>query len=214
MKTLIATIVCTLITLSTLSQIRIKPNEYGDKFSEVYNASSITYYGMDFSQFILYNGSKVGSEGIVVGYIPAWIGRYGRLVEMELVKRLSKEFKKSVEPRVNEVQNRYKLLEEPWISYTSEGLRTEHIATTLKSYELKEKEGVGLVVIVDQFDKKEEKSFVDYVFFDIDTRVVLWGLQIYGNTFGVGMTNRWSNSLISTYYRFEMSIDDKIKKEK
>lgn len=181
-----------------------------DGFDKVLECKSITYYGFDFSHFELYNSEKVGAENDVIKYIPAWIRKFE---DLKPLWRWDSAFKKTFIRSTSRVQMRYRLLPEQWIDFEPHSIPDDSIKNIVASYELKESTGVGVVMIVESFNKPEEKAFVNYVFFDIKTRDILWSAITYAGVIkGMGMTRHWAHALEGCYYKFKNIY--KIKKRK
>jgi hypothetical protein len=53
---------------------------------------------------------------------------------------------------------------------------------------------IGLVFIVDAYDKTETKGYYHVVFFDIQTKEVLLRYMVSGNASGAGLRNYWANT--------------------
>jgi hypothetical protein len=53
---------------------------------------------------------------------------------------------------------------------------------------------IGLVFIVDAYDKTETKGYYHVVFFDIRTKEVLLRYMVSGNASGAGLRNYWANT--------------------
>jgi hypothetical protein len=65
------------------------------------------------------------------------------------------------------------------------------------------KSGLGFVIIAETFDKTSENVYMNYVFFDIMSREILWRLKVRGSAGGAGMTNHWVNGMERSFKRFE-----------
>tara|TARA_B110000285_G_scaffold15998_1_gene15771 strand:- start:1526 stop:2332 length:807 start_codon:yes stop_codon:yes gene_type:complete len=186
-------------------------SEYGNQFSEVYDANTIVYYGLDFSNFGLTNPAKVGQEEMITKYFTAWMSEVNSFLS---VSKLKSSLRKKVETNLQPVQGRYKLIREEWISFGQHNFDTEKIKEIVKEYQLKKTAGVGFVLIVENFDKELDVVRVNYTFFDIATREVLYSMKIRGSARGAGMTNHWSRGILSSYYTFTSYYNMAIKKSK
>lgn len=65
------------------------------------------------------------------------------------------------------------------------------IASTVKSYELKQTSGIGLVFIMDRLVKAQEQGCFYVVFFDIASRKVLFSERRIEKAGGAGFRNFW-----------------------
>jgi len=72
----------------------------------------------------------------------------------------------------------------------------------VRSYPLTEKSGTGLVLIPENFSKPEEASTTWVVFFDLETREVLWAVRTTGKCGHLGYTAHWASGIIDGFKRF------------
>lgn len=151
-------------------------------------------------------------------YFPAWISKF----DAEWVKnpdnsKMRKSFrKKQVIEQKQKVQSLYKSLEgEEWVTFSGDSLSNEIIESQIQKYDIQQATtGVGFVIIVELFDKPSEKAYVDFVFFDIESREVLWCYKTFGYATQAGMTQHWSNALSSADLHFIIEYGKTLKKIK
>lgn len=78
-------------------------------------------------------------------------------------------------------------------------------AQCVKSYELPQTEGMGVVLIAKLLDKPNKLAIYDVVIFDIATRDIVAEEEVVGYAGGFGLKNYWArtvyNILISTRYK-------------
>ena len=183
------------------------------KVKEVFESKSITYYGLDFSHFKLYNMKKVGTEESVIKYIPAWI-EYFESKKGE--PSLNELFKFNVKTNF-ELLYRYKALADNWISFSINTLNNDSIQSIVNSYPSSDLNEIGLVIIVECFDKETENVIVNYTFFNIQTKEILWSIKLRGDAGRAGMTDHWGKGLVNSYLIFEQiykSAEKSLKKKK
>jgi hypothetical protein len=70
-------------------------------------------------------------------------------------------------------------------------LTTSDLAKTVRSYKLKHGKGLGLVFIMDRLVKAQETGCIYVVFFDIDSRRVLYSERLCEKAGGFGFRNYW-----------------------
>lgn len=218
MKYLLFFILTVLISINSKAQsndstaiLNRKGKFYWNNLESIYTAESIYYYGIDFYEFILYNPQKVGTESEIEKYFGPWTADFQ---ENNLPFFLYKKLKIKTVPKLNNVQFRYKDKQVPWVKYDKEDRGFNHIQKSIDDYKLEEESGIGLVVIVDNFNKKEEKCYLDFVFFDISTRKELLRYSTFGYAEGMGMTKHWSESLNSAWLHFNIEFTSFYKKHK
>jgi hypothetical protein len=173
-------------------------------FQEVAQAKSITWFGLDFSHTKLIGnftqfddkGEKTGQE-IRDKYFTAW----NNLLLKEKEKYdFQKPYKKDqVEYDLDIVQKRNSAVNADAIySQKSEDknkLTKEEIEKIIKEYN-SAKKGIGLVYIVDNFDKNAEEGVMWVTFFDIPSRKVLLTERFSGKPGGFGIKNYWARSVL------------------
>lgn len=90
----------------------------------------------------------------------------------------------------------------------------EDIAAAVRAYTIADyKEGIGVVVVVESFDKIKEQGFGYLTFFDIASRSVVYQHKLIGKAGGFGFRNYWAAAIYdwTTYTRGRVMKD--IKKE-
>ena len=68
-------------------------------------------------------------------------------------------------------------------------------ASIVKSYQLTQKQGTGIVLIAKLLDKSKKEAIYDLVTFDIASREILVQREVKGKTFGFGLRNYWAGSV-------------------
>ena len=168
---------------------------------DAFKATEIAWYGIDFSKARL-----IGSKGftnpadIRSRYFDAW----NRLVLKESNKfDIEKFFKKKViDYDTTLVKKRNALVDVERLVIDSDySFDKNEVQRILNTYGLNAKNGVGLVFIVESFNKLEAKSFIYVTFFDLSTRKVLFTQRVQGEGRGFSMRNFWGGSILSVMER-------------
>lgn len=164
---------------------------------KIFAADEIVWAGIDFSEARL-----IGSEGFSDPYDihRRFFSAWNNLILSESDKYNIREFykKKDVINDLSVVNERNEMPDPDELvineSYSFEEGRVEAI---VKEYDLKKKEdGVGLVYIVESFDKTGVLATVNVVFFDIQTRKILWKEQYQEKPGGFGLRNYWAGAIM------------------
>lgn len=74
---------------------------------------------------------------------------------------------------------------------TPSSVTSADIARIVKSYDLKNKEGTGLVFIMDRLVKAQQMGCLYVVFFDVSSRTVLHSERVVAKAGGFGFRNYW-----------------------
>ncbi|MCH2229846.1 MAG: hypothetical protein MK105_05840 [Crocinitomicaceae bacterium] len=199
-----------ILPIIAYSQSSLK-EEYTQDATRVFDAEEIVFYGIDFSNFRLVNPEKHGQENELKKFLTAWMSDFHKSFPKERVKAI---LKKDIERDLQSVQQRYQLLGDKWIVFNDYRFDFDTLKSILKSYELPQNEGLGLVLIIENFNKEAENVMVNYTFFDIKTKEVLWSLKIQSYAGGAGMTNHWANGLIMSMGQFKRSYRGALLKNK
>lgn len=177
--------------------------------SDIFEVDKITWYGFDFSNVRLIGaiGFK-NPEKIKSYYFDAW----NSLIINESKKyKLDKFFhKESVKYYLNIVTDRNELpnLDELIIE-TEYAFGAEKVVQIISDYDSGDKEGIGLVFILESLDKYKEKAFIWVTFFDIQTKRVILTERLEGKAGGYGFRNYWAGA----YYKVMKSAFKSIQKE-
>lgn len=70
---------------------------------------------------------------------------------------------------------------------------------------MREKEGLGMVINLENFNKEREYALIYVTFFDIATREILFAAEVSGQAGGAGMTKHWASGVENAFR--EMFID-------
>jgi hypothetical protein len=183
MKKLMLIIICLVFSSQVLQSQEIK---------DIFTSKEATWYGLDFSKVKL-----IGSEGFTDAlkiknvFFPSW----NNLIINEPAKyNLQLMFHKdTVFFDLSVIDKRNKL---PY------ALDKNTIAEIIKEYNSKEKEGLGIVFIMESLDKPKRIATMWVTFFDIASKTVLLTEKMSGKPGGAGFRNYWAR----TYYNVMAKI--------
>lgn len=169
---------------------------------DVFKTNEIIWYGLDFTK-----AHFVGQFDQGFGAMPAtgydmkkkWIPEWNALIAKEPKNfDLKKAFQKDnvyydLNPLATINQN---IDTDKCMSYNTATIEKSEIAEMIKKYPAGDKkEGIGLVFIVENFDKGMETATVFVTFFDIKTKKILLCEKMQGKCVGVGMRNYWAGAI-------------------
>ena len=169
---------------------------------DVFTKNEIVWYGLDFTK-----AHFVGQFDQGFGIMPAkgwdmrnkWIPEWNALIGREQQNfDLRKTFRKDVVlfdlGPVNELTK--KMDGDLCMSFNPASISAADIEQMVKLYEgTEKKEGIGLVFIVENFNKAEQIADIYVTFFDIATKKVLFSEKVQGKPMGNGMRNYWAGSI-------------------
>jgi hypothetical protein len=164
---------------------------YGDRGNEIFYRQDMVFYGFDMTYLKLSNIKKINNGvEIVQDYyedfhdvlanhiLPFKDIRY-------LMEKQSMFLGKSVFPNY-----RYMNYQD-FVVAGSYCIPFEDLKKIVKSYVLTEKAGVGMVIVLENFNKDREYSLIWVTFFDIATREILFAAEVSGKAGGSGMAKHW-----------------------
>lgn len=178
-----------------------------------FEASEVYWYGLDFSKSkMVGNFSQFGDAGVKNGfdirnlYFRSW----NRTIVSESEKyTLDKFFNVSrvnyalsVTDAVNQDMDASKLM---LLDTYSKELSMEEIQNCVNQYKITDqKNGIGIVFVIEKFDRYEEKGVMNVVYFDIATKKVLFSKRMSGEPKGIGLNNYW----IRTVYNVMLEVKE------
>jgi hypothetical protein len=169
---------------------------------DVIQASTITWFGVDFSKATLVGSftqfKDAGDKNeyqIINTYMPAW----NNIIVNEREKYdVEKTYKKSsVQYELDVVSTRNQEIDgEKLFSLNApeKSLTHEQLSEVTAGYK-SGKSGVGLVYIVESFNKHKEDGAIWVTFFDMSTGSVLIAERFSARPGGIGLRNYWANTI-------------------
>ncbi|MCF2447481.1 hypothetical protein L0657_26235 [Dyadobacter sp. CY345] len=180
--------------------------------SDLYSGKAkLTFLGLDFTQ-AKYIG-RIGftdPAAIKNQHMVSW----NNLIEYEPKKfSLQEAFRLKPEQYQSKVTDMIKLnesadvkdniIEEP---YT---ITEDQVKKSVAKYSLTEKDGIGLVYVVESLNKNAEKMCAWVTFIDLKTKKVLYTEKLEGAAAGFGFRNYWAGAV----YKINKSINSKYYKQ-
>ena len=181
---------------------------------DVFSKDEIVWFGLDFSkakmigQFDQGGGAMpaTGSE-IKAKYVPGWNGVI--LNEPEKYD-LKKTFRKTSVFKDLSVVEKSNAKIDPDNILTYNDYKFDNAETTIEGiisgYSNGEKsEGIGVVFIVEYFNKEQQTASIYVTFFDIATKKVLFREHMYGKAGGIGLRNFWAKTIFNILKQIDES---------
>lgn len=165
---------------------------------EISNVDEIVFYGYDFSNFTLVDPRKLNNER-VKEYLPAWVDFLNQKVNEDYLA--SKLRKKRV---VFDFEYTTKVIRDlnplDMVTLYRKEIHKDSIQSIIHSYHMNHKEGIGLSVIVECFDKHKDEASAYFTFFDIATKAVISTDCItVADPSGIGLTSHWGSALTTAF---------------
>jgi hypothetical protein len=178
---------------------------YGDRANEIFYRQDLVFYGFDFTYLKLTNPAKIG-DGIIIApkYFPAW----NEMLTYDLlpIGKISDWMGKPSIFVGNSVFEYHTYADmQNFVSAVNFCMPFENLQTIIKSYVLREKQGVGMVVNLVNLNKEGEYALIYVTFFDIASREIMFAAEVSGKAGGSGMTKHWASGVENAFR--EMFID-------
>jgi len=157
-----------------------------------------TFYGLDFTLAKLIGASGFRDPDIIVS-------KYFAGINEKMVLESNKfEFGKILKTRYYDVDLDMLMQVNASVStidlVVNNNYRLEDgaIDQLVNSYNPKQQEGIGLVIVVESLNKIRERGVFYFTLFDIKSKQVLRKVKVEGECGGMGFTNYWMNSVHKT----------------
>lgn len=96
----------------------------------------------------------------------------------------------------------------------SHSISEEDIGRSIKQYDLNNyKDGIGVVMVVESFDKVRELGTAYIAFFDIATKQLLYTHRVVGEAGGIGFRNYWAGAIHNWMKYVRGAVRKDIRKE-
>ena len=177
---------------------------------DIFSTKEIVWYGLDFTK-----AKFIGQFDQGFGAMPAtcadmrnkWIPEWNALIAKEpqnfdIKKSLHKDNVYYDIAPVNEMNST--ISEEACMTLNPGKIEMSDVETMVKKYKTGDKkEGIGIVFIIENFNKGAEMADIYVTFFDIASKKVLISEKASGKVSGIGMRNYWAGAIKSILKQIE-----------
>ncbi len=173
-----------------------------DKMDSIRNTEPLFYYGVDFSHIRISDASKISKR---FEYRRVYPGSWITFLERETIRNnwVQRALRKdSFYYKQNEIMSVSLNMVNDFIIAQDYSFPLDTIKSAIKQYHLNEKAGLGLVLLPENFNKEQEQAWMWVVFFDIQTREVLWATEVSGNCGHMGYTAHWGSGIVDGFKKF------------
>ena len=175
--------------------------------SDIFSMSEITCYGLDFTHIKL-----IGPEGFTnpAQIQDIYFREINNLFNYEPDKYdLRKTFsKKVVNIDLEMIHDRNRDIDPDQLVLESGevyNLDQELVAKLVGDYDLIDSKGIGVVFVMESFNKDQDMGYMWVTFFDIGTREILLTDKMRGKSGGFGWRNYWAKSVYNVLKEIEKS---------
>jgi len=191
---------------------------------KVFDAKEITFYGLDFTKtafvgnFGAINDLETSPKKLRDKYILGW----NNILVTERPKYNAQRFynKDTVYTDINVTKERnskidtadiYKLSNQ---NFVTPHLKSDDLKQIVKELNIEAKTSVGLVYIVDFFNKDVKQGCIWAVFFDTKTKEILYEASFTESAAGIGLRNFWASVVLRTMEKSSAAYKKETKKMK
>jgi len=164
--------------------------------ADIFEDEEVTFFGLDFSE-----AQMIGSLGFTDPYKikNTYFNGWNRLMFAEKEKYNVERFYRKDEVDYNfdvvDVRND-KVDEDALVIDKSYKIDEEKLKGIIGAYNISEPtEGLGLVYIVESFNKTDASAYIWVTFFDIQTGKILMSRRMRGKARGFGFRNYWAGAI-------------------
>lgn len=176
-------------------------NVYTSK-KDISAAKEIIFFGYDYSHFKLTEPKRY-LEGEIKKNIPFWIDYlYTKEDETFLKRKMNKD--KIIFDLKYTTDVYHSLSDNNLVSLNNHTIEIDSIQSIINNYRAVEKEGIGLTIIVECFNKEKVSTSAYFTFFDISTKKVLMTTHYttYNHASGLGLSTYWGRAFEGTVYAY------------
>ncbi len=179
---------------------------------DIFTTNEIVYYGLDFSKITILgtfsqfdNAGTVSEMSVRDKYFPGW----NKVIVNEAKKYdLKRAFRKESIPYDLSVVEKRNAQRDPETIFSNNSDKMPQfdnnaISQMISEYNCERKDGIGLVFIMELFDKGALKGVMDVTFFDIATKKVLLTQKMIGKPGGFGVKSFWIRSVFEVLKQIE-----------
>jgi hypothetical protein len=174
--------------------------------ADVFKTEYITFYGLDFSNIRL-----IGTDGFSNPYViktqlfDSWNNLF--LSESDKYDIAKTFYKSGVKTSLDLVSERNTMPDPLELVINKDySFGEDKVRAIIREYDTGVDEGIGLVFIMESFDKRAEMGYFWVTFFDQSNNEVLFAKHVGGKAGGFGIRNYWAKS----YYNVMKDIGKKL----
>ena len=178
---------------------------FGDRGNEIFYRQDMVFYGFDMTYLKLSNERKLGhSMEIAQNYYEDFHNVLTHMLPIEDIRHLMDKgslfLGKTVFPNYRSMSY------QDFVVSGNYCIPFNDLKKIVKSYVLTEKSGMGMVIVLENFNKEREYSLIWVTFFDINTREILFAAEVSGKSGGSGMAKHWDVGVDAAFRK--MFIDN------
>lgn len=186
---------------------------YSQDPKQIFEGEKLVWFGLDFTKAKFIEVKDVPPTELKSKYFSEWnnsvMYEHDKFYLESFFRKLNVYYDISIATRRNETVNSANI-----VSAEATPITRSAIDEIISDYSgSQRKEGVGIVFIVEYFNKKTETAIAHATFFDIATRKVLLTKAVTGKPGGRGLKNFWAGAIASMMQSIDKTQYDLWQKE-
>ena len=179
---------------------------YGNRGNEIFFRQDVVFYGFDMTYLKMTDPTKQGhGVEIVQKYYETWNDDLTN--HLILIKDIRKGLDKKTMFVGRSVFPNYRFMDyQNFVIANNYCIPFTDLEKIVKSYALAEKKGLGMVIVLENFNNEGEYSLIWVVFFDIATREILFAAEVSGKASGGKMDKKWTEGVKQAFTK--MFVDN------
>ncbi|MDQ1265057.1 MAG: hypothetical protein QG635_207 [Bacteroidota bacterium] len=168
---------------------------YSQSGRQIIDAPAITWLGLDYSHVKFFGESIDNPVEVKQKYFKSWndliLNEQKKYNLQECLRKSTIKYDLTVVTKGNDKANPAELT-----TMETYSISNETVESIIKGYELAGKTGMGLVFIMECMNKPDKSGSMLVVFFDMESKNIIFVRRMSGKPGGIGFRNYWA----STYY--------------
>jgi hypothetical protein len=180
---------------------------------DVFTKDEIVYCGLDFTKAKIIADDRIKAADVKTKWIPLWNNFIATKQNIFDWKKAMDKASIYYDPKAVDASNAA-ITTEDMKSLNANVVKKEDAESLIASYkEGEKKEGIGMVLVVESFDKPQNSGNFWMVFFDIKTKKVLFSEHCSGKAHGGGVRDYWTGSVKDLIKEMDRSLWSEWKKK-
>ena len=163
---------------------------------------TLIYYGVDFSKVRINDAPKIPRNAVYCqAYPSAWIAWVEKEMPPDVYVRRMLGYKNFIYQQ-RDIFKVSIAVSPRFITGYDNTIPPDTLNAIVAKYHLQAKSGLGLELIPELFSKPRETAYTWVVFFDVNSRKVLFKAKTYGKCSHMGYTAHWASGVVDGFEHF------------
>jgi len=199
--------------ITTLLAVLITTTGFSQSTKTIFDGEKLVWCGLDFSRATMIGVTDVPAKDLVSKFFAEWnnatVYEKDKFYLESFFRKMNVYYDMTSSTRHNEAVNPANLL-----GTEAKPITRADIEKLVADYtDLKRKEGLGLIFVIESFNKKKELAVAHCTYFDIATRKVLLTKEVSGKPGGGGLKNFWTRSIAGMMQTIDKTLFEQWRSE-